>query len=44
MFTSEGVLQPGIMVFRTHAGAEECVCEWTPEGFRAEIMEVELGD
>lgn len=44
VFSSAGDLQPGIMAFRTYSGAEECALDMTHEGFRAEILEVELGD
>lgn len=44
VFSPAGDLQSGIMAFRTLSGAEECALDMTPEGFRAEILEVELGD
>ncbi len=44
VFSPAGDLQSGIMAFRTFSGAEECALEMTPDGYRAEILEVELGD
>lgn len=44
VYSATGDLQSGIMAFRTFSGAEECALEMTPEGYRAEILEVELGD
>lgn len=44
VYSPAGDLQSGIMAFRTFSGAEECALEMTPEGYRAEILEVELGD
>ena len=44
VYSESGTLMPGLMAFRTRAGAEECVRDWAPKGFRAEILEVELGD
>ena len=44
VYSPAGDLQSGIMVFRTFFSAEECVLELTPDGYRAEILEVELGD